>query len=104
MPIKPSLLLRQWDLIQRGASSDCVWPWWAGQDFPKIFSRAFRSFWSELAPLGFEAPMGLGCRGRFKKTLLSHQTWRPRNRTATSPNANAPCISSACPGSLWHPV
>ena len=28
--------------------------------------------------MGLEAPIGLGCRGRFKKTLLSHQTWRPK--------------------------
>jgi hypothetical protein len=36
--------------------------------------------------------------------LLSHQTWRPTKRIATSPSSNAPCISSACPCSQGHHV
>ena len=41
------------------------------QDWSKIFCRLLRSFWSELAFIGL--PSWRGCRGRFKKTLLSHQ-------------------------------
>jgi hypothetical protein len=42
------------------------------QDCLNSFSKAFRSFWRELARIGL--PIRRGCRGRFKKTLLSHQT------------------------------
>jgi len=64
------------------------------QDWSKIFCRAVRSFWSEFALIGL--PSGLGCRGWFKKTLLSHQSWSPTNARASSASSVAPCISSAC--------
>ncbi len=41
--------------------------------FLKILSSALRSFRSALGSGGFDAPMALGCRGRFKRTLLTHQ-------------------------------
>ena len=49
---------------------------------------------SVLARIGL--PIGVGCLGRFRKTLLSHHAGRPRNSTATRPNPTTPCVSGAC--------